>query len=174
MIDAKYLPLFAYSFVKRAWVQIFEMFGWQVIEPMASDGLRTISLAYRDFVPGKAEVNQVRFKRFALWSEQSLNIWKDRFLLLPLEQLGCLASFNKQVEIVPFYGDSWKKLISLKQIFDSLASWMSLFKSWLGIVNCVVPWLCRTSNFFCSTALTSAGWFQSTLLSFVALRFAVN
>jgi len=31
------------------------------IEPMAKDGLRTISLAYRDFVPGKAEKNQVHF-----------------------------------------------------------------------------------------------------------------
>ena len=30
-----------------------------VIEPMAKDGLRTISLAYRDFVPTKAEKNQV-------------------------------------------------------------------------------------------------------------------
>lgn len=32
----------------------------QVIEPMACDGLRTISVAYRDFVPGKADINQVR------------------------------------------------------------------------------------------------------------------
>jgi len=32
-----------------------------VIEPMAKDGLRTISVAYRDFVPGKAEKNQVHY-----------------------------------------------------------------------------------------------------------------
>ena len=32
-----------------------------VIEPMAKDGLRTISIAYRDFVPGKAEINQFHF-----------------------------------------------------------------------------------------------------------------
>ena len=31
-----------------------------VIEPMARDGLRTISVAYRDFVLGKAEANQVQ------------------------------------------------------------------------------------------------------------------
>jgi Ca2+ transporting ATPase len=31
----------------------------EVIEPMARDGLRTISVAYRDFVPTKAEINQV-------------------------------------------------------------------------------------------------------------------
>lgn len=31
----------------------------QVIEPMACDGLRTISIAYRDFVRGKADINQV-------------------------------------------------------------------------------------------------------------------
>ena len=30
-----------------------------VIEPMARDGLRTISVAYRDFVLGKADINQV-------------------------------------------------------------------------------------------------------------------
>ena len=36
--------------------------GLQVIEPMARDGLRTISLAYRDFVPGKAEINQVKLR----------------------------------------------------------------------------------------------------------------
>ena len=33
----------------------------EVIEPMACDGLRTISVAYKDFVPGKAEENQVHF-----------------------------------------------------------------------------------------------------------------
>merc|ERR1711892_1260962 len=32
-----------------------------VIEPMAKDGLRTISIAYRDFVPGKADINQVHY-----------------------------------------------------------------------------------------------------------------
>ena len=32
-----------------------------IIEPMAKDGLRTISVAYRDFVPGKAEKNQVHY-----------------------------------------------------------------------------------------------------------------
>jgi len=32
-----------------------------VIEPMAKDGLRTISVAYRDFVPGKADKNQVHY-----------------------------------------------------------------------------------------------------------------
>merc|ERR1719500_1860291 len=32
-----------------------------VIEPMAKDGLRTICLAYRDFVPTKAEKNQVHY-----------------------------------------------------------------------------------------------------------------
>ena len=34
-----------------------------VIEPMASDGLRTIGLAYKDYVPigQEAEINEVRF-----------------------------------------------------------------------------------------------------------------
>ncbi|XP_037094678.1 plasma membrane calcium-transporting ATPase 2-like isoform X7 [Pollicipes pollicipes] len=33
-----------------------------VIEPMACDGLRTIGVAYRDFVTGKAEINQVHIE----------------------------------------------------------------------------------------------------------------
>lgn len=32
-----------------------------VIEPMASDGLRTIGLAYKDFVPSDAAENEVTF-----------------------------------------------------------------------------------------------------------------
>lgn len=41
--------------------QMQERVVQNVIEPMAKDGLRTISLAYRDFVPGKAEKNQVKY-----------------------------------------------------------------------------------------------------------------
>ena len=44
-----------------------------VIEPMACDGLRTIGVAYRDFVPGKAEINQVGLAvgrvRMCVWGE---------------------------------------------------------------------------------------------------------
>lgn len=42
----------------------------QVIEPMAADGLRTISIAYRDFVPGKAEINQVHFDHDPNWDDE--------------------------------------------------------------------------------------------------------
>lgn len=42
----------------------------QVIEPMAADGLRTISIAYRDFVPGKAEINQVHFDHEPNWDDE--------------------------------------------------------------------------------------------------------
>ncbi|CAH1960691.1 unnamed protein product [Acanthoscelides obtectus] len=35
----------------------------QVIEPMACDGLRTICIAFKDFVPGKAEINQVHIEK---------------------------------------------------------------------------------------------------------------
>ncbi|RXG65110.1 Plasma membrane calcium-transporting ATPase 3 [Armadillidium vulgare] len=40
--------------------QMQERLVRDVIEPMACEGLRTISVAYRDFVPGKAEINQRR------------------------------------------------------------------------------------------------------------------
>ncbi|XP_047519165.1 plasma membrane calcium-transporting ATPase 2 isoform X12 [Pieris napi] len=42
----------------------------QVIEPMACDGLRTISVAYRDFVPGKAEINQVHIDQEPNWEDE--------------------------------------------------------------------------------------------------------
>jgi P-type Ca2+ transporter type 2B len=41
-----------------------------VIEPMARDGLRTISLAYRDFVPGKADINQVHYEHEPNWDDE--------------------------------------------------------------------------------------------------------
>lgn len=43
----------------------------EVIEPMAKDGLRTISLAYRDFVTGKAEINQVHIDNEPDWEEET-------------------------------------------------------------------------------------------------------
>ena len=48
-----------------------------IIEPMARDGLRTISLAYKDFVPGPiSEPNQARItkicKGYGLFSAQGL------------------------------------------------------------------------------------------------------
>merc|ERR1719362_807384 len=42
----------------------------EVIEPMARDGLRTISVAYRDFVLGKAEINQVKVDAEPNWDEE--------------------------------------------------------------------------------------------------------
>nr|CAD7430369.1 unnamed protein product [Timema monikensis] len=42
----------------------------QVIEPMACDGLRTISVAFRDFVPGKAEINQVHIDNDPNWEDE--------------------------------------------------------------------------------------------------------
>lgn len=41
-----------------------------VIEPMACDGLRTISIAYRDFVPGKADINQVHIDGEPNWDDE--------------------------------------------------------------------------------------------------------
>lgn len=45
-----------------------------VIEPMARDGLRTISVAYRDFVPGKADVNQVHYDTEPDWDDEDFII----------------------------------------------------------------------------------------------------
>lgn len=43
----------------------------QVIEPMACDGLRTISVAYRDFVPGKAAINEVHIDNEPNWDDEA-------------------------------------------------------------------------------------------------------
>lgn len=42
----------------------------QVIEPMACDGLRTICVAYKEFVPGKAEINQVHIDNEPNWEDE--------------------------------------------------------------------------------------------------------
>uniref|UniRef100_T1J4D2 Calcium-transporting ATPase n=1 Tax=Strigamia maritima TaxID=126957 RepID=T1J4D2_STRMM len=42
----------------------------EVIEPMASDGLRTISVAFRDFVPGEAQKNQVHYEITPNWDDE--------------------------------------------------------------------------------------------------------
>uniref|UniRef100_A0A1I8MV65 Calcium-transporting ATPase n=1 Tax=Musca domestica TaxID=7370 RepID=A0A1I8MV65_MUSDO len=42
----------------------------EVIEPMACDGLRTICIAYRDFVPGKAAMNEVSIDREPNWDDE--------------------------------------------------------------------------------------------------------
>ncbi|KAI5692756.1 hypothetical protein M8J75_000261 [Diaphorina citri] len=42
-----------------------------VIEPMACDGLRTISIAYKDFVTDKAEINQVHIEGDPNWDDES-------------------------------------------------------------------------------------------------------
>ncbi|KAI9565770.1 hypothetical protein GHT06_009563 [Daphnia sinensis] len=41
-----------------------------VIEPMACDGLRTIAVAYRDFVPGEAENNQIHYDSEPNWDDE--------------------------------------------------------------------------------------------------------
>lgn len=43
----------------------------EVIEPMACDGLRTICIAYRDFVPGKAAPNEVSIDREPNWDDEA-------------------------------------------------------------------------------------------------------
>ncbi|XP_019754759.1 plasma membrane calcium-transporting ATPase 2 isoform X3 [Dendroctonus ponderosae] len=42
----------------------------QVIEPMACDGLRTICVAYKEFVNGKAEINQVHVDNEPNWEDE--------------------------------------------------------------------------------------------------------
>ncbi|ETN58050.1 plasma membrane calcium-transporting atpase 3 (pmca3) [Anopheles darlingi] len=42
----------------------------QVIEPMACDGLRTICIAFRDFVPGKANINEVHYDNEPNWDDE--------------------------------------------------------------------------------------------------------
>ncbi|KAL1493475.1 hypothetical protein ABEB36_011520 [Hypothenemus hampei] len=71
----------------------------QVIEPMACDGLRTICVAYKDFVPGKAEINQVHIENEPSWDEED-NI---------VSNLTCLCVVGIEDPVRPEVPDAIKK-----------------------------------------------------------------
>ncbi|XP_063706568.1 plasma membrane calcium-transporting ATPase 2 isoform X2 [Culicoides brevitarsis] len=71
----------------------------QVIEPMACDGLRTISVAYRDFVPGKAAINEVHIDNEPNWDDEE-NITSN---------LTCLCVVGIEDPVRPEVPDAIKK-----------------------------------------------------------------
>uniref|UniRef100_A0A1B0CDK4 Calcium-transporting ATPase n=1 Tax=Lutzomyia longipalpis TaxID=7200 RepID=A0A1B0CDK4_LUTLO len=71
----------------------------QVIEPMACDGLRTISIAYRDFVPGKAAINEVHVDQEPNWEDEE-NI---------VNNLTCLCVVGIEDPVRPEVPDAIKK-----------------------------------------------------------------
>lgn len=71
----------------------------QVIEPMACDGLRTISIAYRDFVPGKAAINEVHIDGEPHWDDED-NI---------VSNLTCLCVVGIEDPVRPEVPDAIKK-----------------------------------------------------------------
>ncbi|XP_032686980.1 plasma membrane calcium-transporting ATPase 2 isoform X3 [Odontomachus brunneus] len=70
-----------------------------VIEPMACNGLRTISIAYRDFVPGKAEINQVHIDNEPNWDDED-NL---------VNNLTCLCIVGIEDPVRPEVPDAIKK-----------------------------------------------------------------
>lgn len=73
----------------------------QVIEPMACDGLRTISIAYRDFVRGKADINQVH-----LGPNDEPN-WEDE--VNTVNNLTCLCVVGIEDPVRPEVPDAIRK-----------------------------------------------------------------
>ncbi|XP_017869269.1 PREDICTED: plasma membrane calcium-transporting ATPase 3 isoform X2 [Drosophila arizonae] len=71
----------------------------EVIEPMACDGLRTISIAYRDFVPGKAAINEVHIDTEPNWDDEE-NI---------MSNLTCLCVVGIEDPVRPEVPDAIKK-----------------------------------------------------------------
>lgn len=71
----------------------------QVIEPMACDGLRTICIAFREFVPGKAEINQVHVENEPNWDDED-NI---------VNNLTCLCVVGIEDPVRPEVPDAIKK-----------------------------------------------------------------
>ena len=74
----------------------------EVIEPMARDGLRTISVAYRDFVLGKAEINQVIMQnclgksRIKCLPPEDFRIRGGNLLYLSrIERVSCMSECNR-------------------------------------------------------------------------------
>ncbi|KAL7647962.1 UNVERIFIED_CONTAM: hypothetical protein RMT77_001578 [Armadillidium vulgare] len=79
--------------------QMQERLVRDVIEPMACEGLRTISVAYRDFVPGKAEINQVHFDSEPNWDDED-NI---------ISNLTCVCIVGIEDPVRPEVPDAIKK-----------------------------------------------------------------
>lgn len=73
----------------------------QVIEPMACDGLRTISIAYRDFVRGKPDINQVH-----LGANDEPN-WEDE--ANTVNNLTCLCVVGIEDPVRPEVPDAIRK-----------------------------------------------------------------
>ncbi|CAG7820245.1 unnamed protein product [Allacma fusca] len=71
----------------------------EVIEPMACEGLRTISIAFKDFVPGKAEDNQVLCNTEPEWDEED-NI---------VSNLTCICLVGIEDPVRPEVPDAIKK-----------------------------------------------------------------
>ncbi len=70
-----------------------------VIEPMACDGLRTIAVAYKDFVPHKAEDHEVLCESDPNWDDED-NIVRD---LTCLCIVGIEDPVRPEVRIVSFF-----------------------------------------------------------------------
>ncbi|CAL4064879.1 unnamed protein product [Meganyctiphanes norvegica] len=71
----------------------------EVIEPMACNGLRTISIAYKDFVPGKAEINQVHYEGEPNWEDEDTIV----------SNLTCLCIVGIEDPVRPEVPDAIKK-----------------------------------------------------------------
>lgn len=71
----------------------------QVIEPMACDGLRTICIAFREFVPGKAEINQVHIENEPNWDDEDNTV----------NNLTCLCVVGIEDPVRPEVPDAIKK-----------------------------------------------------------------
>lgn len=71
----------------------------EVIEPMACNGLRTISIAYKDFTPGKAEINQVHFDGEPNWEDEDAIV----------SNLTCLCIVGIEDPVRPEVPDAIKK-----------------------------------------------------------------
>lgn len=87
-----------------------------VIEPMACDGLRTITVAYKDFVPGKAEINQVHIDAEPNWDEEEYTVSNLTAL--------CVVGIEDPVRPeVHFFFNGYKKILhSLCIVFIVLST----------------------------------------------------
>lgn len=94
---------------------------------MARDGLRTISLAYRDFVPGKAEINQVSFPRFSGDSNFANNKIVGGFILLTSAFYPSHFKLTKNLlgmaDLILFRQTIWKLVFSKQVHIDNDPDW---------------------------------------------------
>lgn len=138
-----------------------------VIEPMACDGLRTISVAYKDFVTGSADINQVHIDNEPNWDDED-NI---------VSNLTCLCVVGIEDPVRPEVPEAIKKCqragITIRMVTGDNVNTARSIATKCGIVKPGEDYLILEGKEFNRRVRDSNGEVQQTLLDKVWPRLRV-